>query len=185
MTASLYARYKDWVKRNNSLLSVWETGRHSFLLDVAANLVIDLCLRVHMINASTWLAGLSSLTWLLPDRFSESEIALEAIHTAINLVSTFHDSIINESPGGEGGAKGTELVFLLGALQQVGACNPKPLHRVGAKVFGTWELERCSVGAAAGRLSLVMRRVGAGACPALAVSRQRAALRRPPLRAKN
>ncbi|GAB4813584.1 hypothetical protein N2152v2_000630 [Parachlorella kessleri] len=77
MTASLYARYKDWVRRNNSLLSVWET-----------------------------------------DRFSESEIALEAIHTAINLVSTFHDSIINECPG-EGGAKGTELVFLLGALQQV------------------------------------------------------------------
>lgn len=63
-------------------------------------------------------AGLSSVTWLLPDRFSDSELVLEGIHTAVNLLSTFHDSIINEGPGiAEAG--GVDLVFLLGALQQV------------------------------------------------------------------
>ena len=61
-------------------------------------------------------AGTSSLTWVLPDRFSESELSLEAIHTVINLLSAFHDSIINEegtAPGGSG------LLLLLSALQQV------------------------------------------------------------------
>lgn len=63
-------------------------------------------------------AGLSSVTWLLPDRFSDSELVLEGIHTAVNLLSTFHDSIINEGPGiAEAG--GVDLVFLLGSLQQV------------------------------------------------------------------
>ena len=58
---------------------------------------------------------------MLPDRFAESELALEAVHTAVNLLSTFHDSIVNDSAAPAGEPRGAELVFLLGALQQVHA----------------------------------------------------------------
>lgn len=40
--------------------------------------------------------GLSSLTWLLPDRFSESELSIEALHSFIGLLSLYHDSILRE-----------------------------------------------------------------------------------------
>lgn len=63
-------------------------------------------------------AGLSSLTWVLPDRFNDNELTLEAMHTTINLLSAFHDSIINDAgPAAPPGA--SELTFALTALQQV------------------------------------------------------------------
>jgi hypothetical protein len=64
------------------------------------------------------LAGVSSLTWVLPDRFNDNELTLEAVHTAINLLSAFHDGLINDPPpGAPPGA--AQLSFALTALQQV------------------------------------------------------------------
>lgn len=40
--------------------------------------------------------GLSSLTWLLPDRFSESELSLEALNSFVGLLSLCHESILQE-----------------------------------------------------------------------------------------
>ncbi|KDD74170.1 hypothetical protein H632_c1513p0, partial [Helicosporidium sp. ATCC 50920] len=63
--------------------------------------------------------GLSSLTWVLPDRFSDSEFVLEALHTGINLLSQFHSSILDEArapPRPRGSAAG--LATSLTALQQ-------------------------------------------------------------------
>jgi peroxin-16 len=58
------------------------------------------------------------LTWLVPDRFAQNELSLEAIHTAINLISAYHDTLINDpgplAPNGAG-----QLIFALAALQQV------------------------------------------------------------------
>lgn len=69
--------------------------------------------------------GLSTLTWILPDRFGgDSEFAIEAIHTTINLISTLHEVIAAEAslpipikdklPVGS-----SELLLLLSALQHI------------------------------------------------------------------
>ena len=60
----------------------------------------------------------SSLTWLLPERFSEQELTLESIHTIINVVSVLHDSIINEDPQASDPENASRLSFALSALQQ-------------------------------------------------------------------
>ena len=63
-------------------------------------------------------AGLSTLTWLLPDRFSDNELSLEAVHTAINLISAMHDTMLNDP--GQGAPRGAaELTFALNSLQQI------------------------------------------------------------------
>ncbi|KAH7624487.1 hypothetical protein Ndes2526B_g00686 [Nannochloris sp. 'desiccata'] len=62
--------------------------------------------------------GLSTLTWLLPDRFNDNELSLEAIHTSINLISALHDTMLNE-PKPEAPIGASELTFALNALQQV------------------------------------------------------------------
>ncbi|RMZ57345.1 hypothetical protein APUTEX25_004179 [Auxenochlorella protothecoides] len=59
--------------------------------------------------------GLSSATWLLPDRFSDGEFSYEAIHTAIGLISTFHESILSGAHDRDGG----DLLLALGVLQQL------------------------------------------------------------------
>jgi len=62
--------------------------------------------------------SLSGITWLLPDRFDGNELLLESIHTASNLLTIFHESIINEknkdAPHGS-----QELTLAINALQQV------------------------------------------------------------------
>lgn len=55
------------------------------------------------------------MTWLLPDRFSESEVSYEALHTAIGLVSTLNESLLSGSHEQEGGS----LLLGLSVLQQV------------------------------------------------------------------
>ena len=50
----------------------------------------------NLINAIE--GGLSSLTWLLPDRFSDSELRLEAINSVLGLLSLVHESILEEEP---------------------------------------------------------------------------------------
>lgn len=80
-------------------------------------------------------AGASSLTWVLPDRFSDQEITLEAIHAAINLISAFHDTIINEPPAGApSGAM--ELTFALAALQQA---------QVLVELWAIWAAQKGSI----------------------------------------
>lgn len=62
--------------------------------------------------------SLSSITWLLPDRFDGNELILESIHTASNLLSVFHESIISDlDKTGPRGAQ--ELTLAINALQQV------------------------------------------------------------------
>lgn len=62
--------------------------------------------------------SLSSITWLLPDRFDGNELLLEGIHTASNLLSVFHEYIINELD--KAGPRGSqELTLAISALQQV------------------------------------------------------------------
>lgn len=62
--------------------------------------------------------SLSSITWLLPDRFDGNELLLEGVHTASNLLSVFHESIISDlDTKGPRGAQ--ELTLALNALQQV------------------------------------------------------------------
>jgi peroxin-16 len=80
-------RYKDWVRRNAGLLSLFETG-------------------------------LSSLTWLLPDRFAEGELTIEALHTALGLLSSFHDSIASSPPGAPP-MPGGDLLLALSTLEQI------------------------------------------------------------------
>ena len=67
---------------------------------------------------NNFFTGLSTLTWLLPDRFNDNELSLEAIHTSINLISALHDTMLNE-PRPEAPAGASELTFALNALQQV------------------------------------------------------------------
>jgi peroxin-16 len=63
-------------------------------------------------------SAVTTVTWLLPDRFAENEFTLEGIHTVANLVSVFHDSILNDV--NDGAPKGAqELTLALNALQQV------------------------------------------------------------------
>ena len=64
------------------------------------------------------LAGLSSLTWLLPDRFAEGELTIEALHTALGLLSSFHDSIASSPPGAPP-LPGGDLLLALSTLEQI------------------------------------------------------------------
>ena len=63
-------------------------------------------------------AGLSSLTWLLPERFSEGELSIEALHTALGLLASFHDSIVSSAPGAPP-PPGADLALALSTLEQV------------------------------------------------------------------
>lgn len=65
-------------------------------------------------------AGLSSLTWLLPERFSEGELSIEALHTALGLLSGLHDTIVSSSPGAPP-PPGATLALALSTLEQVQA----------------------------------------------------------------
>lgn len=77
-------------------------------------------------------AGLSSLTWLLPDRFAEGELTIEALHTALGLLSSFHDSIASSPPGAPP-LPGGDLLLALSTLEQIQVS----LIRV-AELLGIW-----------------------------------------------
>lgn len=81
-------------------------------------------LRCRVTNDARLFTGLSALTWLLPERWGESELSLETLHTAINLLGSMHDAIMRQAEGPP--APGTDLGLLLGALQQVRrhCCHP-------------------------------------------------------------
>lgn len=66
--------------------------------------------------------AVSSLTWLLPDRFSESELLLEAIHSSLGFISLFHETILAAPPTGSGLPQ-LPWPFWLGALQQASIPN--------------------------------------------------------------
>ncbi len=77
---------------------------------------------------STWVAAaeasLSNITWLLPDRFAESEALLEAVNAALGVIGLWHERI--QATGPEKPAQ-TPLPwpFWLGMLRQVRfACGP-------------------------------------------------------------
>lgn len=72
-----------------------------------------------LVSASEW--GLSNLTWLLPDRFNNSELTIEGIHALLGLLSLYHESIISESPSALAPKAEQSLpwIFWLGAIQQV------------------------------------------------------------------
>lgn len=79
-------------------------------------------------NAAAVMAAegaLSSLTWLVPDRFSDSELTLEALNSVLGLLSMYHGRILAE-PGDHGvGAKHPVALpwpLWLGALHQARRC---------------------------------------------------------------
>ena len=63
--------------------------------------------------------SLSSLTWLLPDRFSGSELNLEALNSLLGLLGLFHESILQEPVYQQNGKQPAQWPLWLGALQQV------------------------------------------------------------------
>lgn len=73
---------------------------------------------------SGWLSAVegaaSSITWLLPDRFSESELSLEAINSALGLLSVVHSSMLAD-PQPSRDSAGHRVSWALIALQQVEA----------------------------------------------------------------
>ena len=64
--------------------------------------------------------ALSSLTWLLPDRFSDSELSLEALTALLGLLGLYHESILQEPACARGQNQPVPWPLWLGALQQVG-----------------------------------------------------------------
>lgn len=118
ISMDMFRQYRDWVRAHGNVLSIVETSKPPNSLFPFIFPEID----AHHVQAYSHprvcnFSGLSSLTWLLPDRFSENELSLEAIHTAINLVSVLHDAIINDpGPGAPPGAG--RLAFALAAIQQ-------------------------------------------------------------------
>ncbi|KAK9812042.1 hypothetical protein WJX73_000692 [Symbiochloris irregularis] len=72
-----------------------------------------------LVSASEW--GLSNLTWLLPDRFNNSELTIEGVHALLGLLSLYHESIISESPSAltPKAEQSLPWIFWLGAIQQV------------------------------------------------------------------
>ena len=80
----------------------------------------------HWVRTNSNLIGaiegaLSSLTWLLPDRFSDSELSLEALTALIGLLSLYHESILQEPTSVRGQKQPVPWPLWLGALQQVGS----------------------------------------------------------------
>lgn len=73
---------------------------------------------------SGWLSAVegaaSSITWLLPDRFSDSELSLEAVNSALGLISVIHSSMLLD-PNPSRDTAGQQLSWALVALQQVEA----------------------------------------------------------------
>lgn len=67
--------------------------------------------------------GLSSLTWLLPDRFSESELSIEALHSFIGLLSLYHDSILREPAYLKDQKQPISWASWLVAIKQAGLCT--------------------------------------------------------------
>lgn len=63
-------------------------------------------------------SGLSSLTWLLPDRFSDSELKLEALNSVLGLLGLFHESVLQEPAYHQDVAQPTKWPLWLGAVQQ-------------------------------------------------------------------
>ena len=63
--------------------------------------------------------GLSSLTWLLPDRFADSELRLEALNSFLGLLALYHESILQEPPNFRDQKHPVPWPFWLGAIQQV------------------------------------------------------------------
>ena len=75
--------------------------------------------------------GLSGLTWLLPDRFSESELALEAFNSLLGFLSLYHESILSSPAAGQALPQ-LPWTFWLAALQQVRSpeCSMSLLRKV-------------------------------------------------------
>ncbi len=63
--------------------------------------------------------GLSSLTWLLPDRFSDSELSLEALNSFLGLLALFHESVLQEPAYLKDQKQPVSWPLWLGAIQQV------------------------------------------------------------------
>lgn len=67
--------------------------------------------------------SLSSLTWLLPDRFSDSELNLEALNSLLGLLGLFHESILQEPSHLKDAKQPAQWPLWLGAVQQVQYTN--------------------------------------------------------------
>ncbi|SGZ21106.1 BQ5605_C021g09334 [Microbotryum silenes-dioicae] len=59
------------------------------------NLIISKATRISSIESS-----LRSLTWFLPGRFQDSELASEALYTVLNILGAYHDSVLLRTVSG-------------------------------------------------------------------------------------
>ena len=68
--------------------------------------------------------GLSNITWLLPDRFSESEALLEAVNAALGVIGLCHERIQATGPG-KPSQSPLPWPFWLSLIRQVGRLRPQ------------------------------------------------------------
>lgn len=88
--------------------------------------------RLHAGKLSLLEGTVDALTWLLPDRFSDSEFALEAINSALGLISVLNGYLIaQDGVRSEESGKSRRLMWpiLLGALQNVSSYFPQLLYQ--------------------------------------------------------
>ncbi|CAI5462423.1 unnamed protein product [Closterium sp. Yama58-4] len=102
MAVAAFEAYKDWVRRNRQWLSSAESMAN--VSESMANVSESMAnVSESMANVSESMANVSesmahTLTWLLPDRLAESEIAPEALSTLIGVISVINDHIIETAP---------------------------------------------------------------------------------------
>lgn len=89
--------------------------------------------------------ALSSLTWLVPDRFADSELTLEALNSVLGLLSMYHGRILGGPDSSDGGAPhppGLPWPLWLGALHQVRLLGASADTRVYVRMPLTLHLRR-------------------------------------------
>lgn len=78
----------------------------------------------HWVRTNSNLIGavegaLSCVTWLLPDRFSSSELTVEALNSLLGLLALYHESILQEPSNAGDQQQPVPWSLWLGAIQQV------------------------------------------------------------------
>ena len=92
-----------------------QSKRYMRLLQKYRDLVRN---NAELFSASEW--ALSNLTWLLPDRFADSELSVEGFHALLGLLSLYHESIVSSPPVPvPKSQQPVPWIFWLGAIQQV------------------------------------------------------------------
>jgi hypothetical protein len=97
-------------------------------------------LRQHPTLVSSLESGLTTLTYLLPDRFGgSSELLYESLNAACGLLRTWHDHLLRDEH-----APGAALHMLISALHQVRSYFLMPLRAICWHVMNTYMPVLCT-----------------------------------------